>query len=286
MRGRGSIRHARNRHHRNSCPHRRPAGDRHRAIEKGIGPHPLRYLVLSDLHSNWEGLQAVAEDASGRYDRALCCGDLVGYCADPNVVVDWVRANCSAVVRGNHDRACTGLEELDWFNPVARSASLWTQAQLTPENTQFVRELPKGPLAVEDFQVIHGSPFDEDEYLACSDEAIQAFGYMERRVAFFGHTHLQGGFIWNRSRVETIPRPSLRTNQQTLEIDPACGYLINPGSVGQPRDGDPRAAYALFDSESRVVTYVRVAYDIETAQRKIKVAGLPPILADRLIAGR
>ena len=246
----------------------------------------MRYLILSDIHSNWEALQAVAGEAAGHYDQALCCGDLVGYCADPDPVVDWVRSNCSVVVRGNHDRACSGLEELDWFNPVARAAALWTKDRLRPDNLAYVRDLAKGPALVEDFQVVHGSPFDEDEYLAGAADAGQAFGYLERRVAFFGHTHLQGGFIWNRSRVESIPRTPLQTGRHELAVDPACGYLINPGSVGQPRDGDPRAAYVLFDAETRLVAFCRVAYDVETAQRKVRESGLPPMLADRLAAGK
>ena len=117
-------------------------------------------------------------------------------------------------------------------------------------------------------------------------EANQAFGYLESRLAFFGHTHVQGGFIWNRSRVETIPRTSPRTDRQSMEVDPTCAYLVNPGSVGQPRDGDPRAAYALYDSDAGMVTYFRVEYDIPAAQKKIRNAGLPPILADRLMLGR
>ena len=188
----------------------------------------MRYLIVSDLHANRQALEAVAEESAGKYDRALCCGDLIGYCADPNPVIDWVRTNCSAVVRGNHDRACTGQEDLEWFNPVARQAALWTQQALTAANAEFVIGLPKGPLEIDGFQLAHGSPCDEDEYVLDANEAGQAFSYAETRLAFFGHTHLQGGFIWNRSRVETIPRPSLRTHRQLLEIDilPAqCGEL-------------------------------------------------------------
>jgi predicted phosphodiesterase len=246
----------------------------------------VRYLILSDLHANWEALEAVLRDASGQYDRAVCCGDLVGYGADPNSIVEWVRANCAPVVRGNHDKACTGLDDLEWFNPVAKAAALWTQNKLTPENAAYTRELPKGPIVEDGFQMVHGSPFDEDEYVLASDEAVQAFGYLECRVAFFGHTHVQGGFIWNRSRVETILCPAGWGDRQEMDIDPECAYLINPGSVGQPRDGNPRSAYAIYNSESQVVTYCRTDYDMAEAQRKIRDAGLPPILADRLSVGR
>lgn len=244
----------------------------------------MRYLILSDLHANWEALEAVLQDAAGHYDQALCCGDLVGYGADPNRVVDWVRSDCRIVVRGNHDKACTGLDDLEWFNPVARTAALWTQKNLTSENIEYARALPQGPILENGFQIVHGSPFDEDEYVLAPEEAGQAFGYLESRIAFFGHTHVQGGFIWNHSRVETVQFDWDEARQ--MEIDPDCAYLINPGSVGQPRDGNPRSAYALYDADSRVVTYCRVEYNVSRAQKKIRDAGLPPVLADRLALGR
>jgi diadenosine tetraphosphatase ApaH/serine/threonine PP2A family protein phosphatase len=246
----------------------------------------VRYLILSDLHSNREALEAVARDVKGSYAQALCCGDLVGYGADPNAVVDWVRANCAMAVRGNHDRASAGIEVLEWFNPAARAAAAWTQQALTPENREYLGGLPKGPLEVEGFGLAHGSASDEDEYLLNADEALNAFAYLESRLVFFGHTHVQGGYVWNRARVETIPAPLARKRRKNLRIEPDCAYLINPGSVGQPRDGDPRAAFAIYDSDTRVVTYRRVTYDVEAAQRKIRDAGLPPVLADRLSAGR
>ncbi len=246
----------------------------------------MRYLIVSDLHANWEALEAVLQRAEGQYDRALCCGDLVGYGADPNRVVDWVRANCAVVVRGNHDKACTGMDDLEWFNPVARAAAVWTLHSLTPDNVDYIRGLSQGPVTEDGFQVVHGSPFDEDEYVLAPEEAGEAFKYLESPVAFFGHTHVQGGFIWNHSRVETIPCAWSPEDRQVMEIDPDCAYLINPGSVGQPRDGSPRAAFALYDPEARAVTYCRVNYDVGRAQQKIREAGLPPILADRLTLGR
>jgi len=246
----------------------------------------VRYLILSDLHANWHALEAVVRASEGLYDQVLCCGDLVGYGADPNAVTEWARAHCAVVVRGNHDRSSTGVDSMEWFNPVARQAALWTQRALTAENTAYIRALPKGPLLVGDFELVHGAPFDEDEYVMASAEAVQAFGYLERRVVFFGHTHLQGGFIWNRSRVESIPRTPLRHDSETFTIDAECAYLINPGSVGQPRDGDPRAASAIYDPESQVVTFQRTRYDVAAAQRQIRNSDLPQILAERLAAGR
>src|SRR5689334_20723157 len=178
------------------------------------------------------------------------------------------------------------MEDLEWFNPVARAAAVWTLQALTPANAEYIRGLPRGPLAVEGFEVLHGSPFDEDEYVIAAGEAGNAFGYLESRLAFFGHTHVQGGFIWNHSRVETITRSDPRSDRHLIRLDPQCGYLINPGSIGQPRDGDPRAAYVLYDSDSLEIAYFRVPYDVKSAQEKIRKAGLPSILADRLAVGR
>jgi len=246
----------------------------------------VRYLFLTDLHSNWQALEAVLRHANDRYERVVCCGDLVGYGADPNPVVEWVRANCAVVVRGNHDRAATGQEDLEWFNPVARAAAIWTARALSAENAAYVRELAKGPCFIEGIEVLHGSPCDEDDYLIAADDASDAFAYLESRLAFFGHTHLQGGFIWDRERVEMISPVPLDSCREVMDINPQRGYLINPGSVGQPRDGDPRAAYALYNSDAAVLSYCRVKYDVEAACRKIRDAGLPPVLADRLSVGR
>jgi predicted phosphodiesterase len=246
----------------------------------------VRYLILSDIHSNWQALDAVVADSAGRYDRVLCCGDLIGYGADPNAVVEWVRAHCAAVVRGNHDRICTPDEDLTWFNPVARYAALWTAQALTPGNAAFVTALGRGPLLVDGFQIAHGSPHNEDEYMTSAAEAEQAFEYLETRLSFFGHTHIQGGFLWNHGRVETIAPLWQGDFPGMMEVDADCGYLVNPGSVGQPRDRDPRAAYLIYDSAAAAIEYRRIEYDVATAQRRILLAGLPDILADRLADGR
>lgn len=246
----------------------------------------MRYLVASDIHANLEALQAVLAAARGEYDRVLCCGDLVGYGADPNAVVEWARGNAAVVVRGNHDRACTGLEDLEWFNPVARAAALWTHEKLTPENLAWVRALPAGPAQVENFRVLHGSPLDEDEYVLDVTDAAQVFAYMPSALDFFGHTHMQGGFIHARGRIEPIGKPEPGQDRQLLEFDPDAAYLINPGSVGQPRDGDPRAAFILYDPADGFLFYHRVPYDVKKAQGKIRRAGLPPVLAERLALGR
>ena len=246
----------------------------------------MRYLILSDIHANWEALEAVLDHADGEYDKIACCGDIVGYGADPNATADWTRRNVTEIVRGNHDKACVGLLDPDWFNPVAKQSAEWSAASLTSDNADWLRALPKGPLGVDSFQLVHGSPVDEDEYLVGITDAAQVSGYLECRVSFFGHTHMQGGFLLRGRSVSVLPRPRPSVDHLPLPLDPDYTYLINPGAVGQPRDGDPRAAYAIYESESRLVTLRRTPYDVRVAQQKIRDAGLPPLLADRLTFGR
>lgn len=246
----------------------------------------MRYLVVSDLHSNFEALGAVLADARGQYDRIVCCGDLVGYGPDPNRVVDWARANVATSIRGNHDRVCCGIEDPEWFSPSAQEAARWTMTQLTPESLNWLRELPRGPVEAGGFAIAHGSPLDEDEYVASLAEAANVFDYLDLRVTFFGHTHLQGGFVRGGDRRTLLAKPHRREAETNLRLAPDSVYLINPGSVGQPRDGDPRAAYALYESDTRDLLLRRVAYDFESVERKIAVAGLPRALGHRLAFGR
>jgi diadenosine tetraphosphatase ApaH/serine/threonine PP2A family protein phosphatase len=246
----------------------------------------LRYLLISDLHGNQEALDAVLADARGQYQHIVCCGDLVGYGPDPNRIVEWARASLLAVIRGNHDRACCGLEDLEWFNPIAQEASRWTMAHLSAENLDWLRSLPRGPITVDGFSVAHGSPLDEDEYIASLSDAANVFDYLDKPLTFFGHTHLQGGFMWANGRRDAIPRPHRTEYETLLHIDRDALYLVNPGSTGQPRDSDPRAAYALFNSETQEILLRRVPYDYDAVRQKIERAGLPPALGQRLAFGR
>lgn len=246
----------------------------------------MRYLILSDIHANRQALEAVLADAQARFDAIACCGDVVGYGADPDWAIDWVRANVPYVVRGNHDRACAGLEDLDWFNPAAKASAIWTVNRLTDDRALWLRDLPAGPLELDGFHLIHGSPLDEDEYVIGVREAAELSAYLERPVSFFGHTHLQGGFQIHRNGVLRLSAPRRDEDTAAVEIEPDSLYLVNPGSVGQPRDGDWRAAYAVYDSERRYVEYRRVPYDVAAAQDRIRQAGLPDLLAERLASGR
>jgi predicted phosphodiesterase len=245
----------------------------------------VRYLILSDLHANREALEAVLAGTRSEYDRILCCGDVVGYGADPDAVTEWVRDNVARIVRGNHDKACAGLEDLEWFNPVARASAEWTHKTMKPENLTYLQNLAKGPEKIDGFQILHGSPLDEDEYLVSEYNARHIAPYLDCPVSFFGHTHLQGGFLCHRNGVKRIAKVQSDSKLHTMELENDVNYLINPGSVGQPRDGDPRAGYAIYDEAAKLVTLGRVNYDIAGAQKKIAEAGLPDLLASRLNAG-
>jgi diadenosine tetraphosphatase ApaH/serine/threonine PP2A family protein phosphatase len=210
----------------------------------------------------------------------------VGYGADPDPVTEWVRSNVSGIVRGNHDKACAGLEDLETFNPIARESAVWTQQVIKPDNMSYLRGLGQGPERIDGFEIVHGSPLDEDEYLFTEDEAAQVAPYLEARVSFFGHTHVQGGFLCHRNGVMRLRSVEADGDEAVLELENDVNYMVNPGSVGQPRDGDHRAAYALYDPQARLVTFGRAAYDIVAAQKKILDAGLPELLATRLAVGR
>jgi predicted phosphodiesterase len=246
----------------------------------------VRFLILSDLHANWHALEAVLADAEGKYQQIACCGDLVGYNPNPGRVLAWAEANCALIVRGNHDKAVAGIETLEWFNEVAQIAARWTMRHLDAPHLAYLHSLPAGPVHNEHFHLWHGSLGDEDEYITHAQDAAPAFPYFELPLAFFGHTHIQGGFSSKRGRVGRIMPVRKNEPDYTLELNPDTLYMINPGSVGQPRDNDPRAAYAIFDSDQKFVTLHRVPYPIQRTVSEIKQAGLPDVLAQRLFHGK
>ena len=250
----------------------------------------MRILVISDIHSNLEALEACLA-AAPAHDVVVNLGDIVGYGARPNEVIGRSREVGNLIVRGNHDKAACGLMEITDFNPVAGMAALWTREHLTPENLQWLRNLGQGPLRIDDsldLQFVHGSPIDEDEYLVTMRDALDPLTYSSVAITFFGHTHIQGGFSKDSDKGILHPVYESKDKSETseLNLDANGQYLINPGSVGQPRDGDWRAACALFDTNAYQVTFLRIPYDIEHAQRRIIEANLPPRLAMRLAAGR
>jgi predicted phosphodiesterase len=245
----------------------------------------LRYLVLSDIHANWYALQAVVADASDQFDQIICSGDLVGYNPHPSRVLDWTRRHCTAVIRGNHDKVVAGSEDLDWFNEVAQAAARWTMTALNADQLQYLRDLPKGPVEVEGFTICHGSLQDEDEYVTSVSEALPSLARARLPLTFFGHTHLQGGFFSKYGRLGIVAQVQQRHRDSVIALEPNVVYLINPGAVGQPRDGDARAAYAIYDSDQHLLTLRRVAYPILKTADDIRNAGLPDVLALRLFQG-
>ena len=244
----------------------------------------MRYLVLSDIHSNLEAFASVLEDAKRRgYDDCVVLGDIVGYGASPNEAVGMVRElKPTAIVRGNHDKAACGITDAQSFNDAAKFAALWTRDVLTAENKRYLRELPRGPLDAGGFVISHGSPLDEEEYILGEIDAAGAFDDGEFEIAFFGHTHFACVFVLSGGRSKlrlTTPEQGL------LRLEQGARYLINPGSIGQPRDHDPKASYAIFDTGQRTLGTFRVAYDVRRAQALIEQAGLPFVLGERLLLG-
>lgn len=252
----------------------------------------VRLLLLSDIHSNLEALEACL-DAAPEYDRVANLGDVVGYGGSPNQTVELVRAMEPLNVRGNHDRCCCGLEDTTNFNPLAAEAANWTRSELSDRNLDWLHELPRGPVlddAWPGVQLVHGSPLDEDTYITSALAAGEALEFSAYPLTFFGHTHVQGAFARPHEVTGALVPERLRSAGSAqisrLKLQPKKKYLVNPGSVGQPRDRDRRAAFALYDSEKHEVLFYRVPYDIQGAQERILQAGLAKMLAMRLEEGR
>jgi predicted phosphodiesterase len=244
----------------------------------------VRYLILSDIHGNLQALDAVLADAARLgYDRMICLGDLVGYGADPAEVIERTFAlDPVALIRGNHDKVCAGLEPPVLFNEVARRSIEWTAATLSAAQMKTLAGLPRGPLSVVDgLEICHGAPFDEDYYVFEPTDAGKAMDAASERLCLFGHTHLPALFATTDDPIRSDGRDPDRVHL------PADGpALINVGSVGQPRDGDPRAAYGLLDLDKRELVMRRVEYDIGGAKARILGVGLPAWLAMRLERGQ
>jgi predicted phosphodiesterase len=246
----------------------------------------MRYLILSDIHSNKEALSAVLTFVRRKHwDKAVFLGDLVGYGANPNQTVDMLRTLRPLTgIRGNHDKVCSGIENGELFNRIALEAAMWTRRKLTRANHAWLRSLPRGPMVVDDaFAISHGTPIDEDAYIFGEIEALNVFRNTKFDVCFFGHSHFPVIFSLSPEAITTTLTiaPSFK-----FKLKPGVRYLINPGSIGQPRDGNPLASFAIFDSKTHVVSIHRIKYQIERAQEKILKAGLPRPLADRLGMGR
>jgi putative phosphoesterase len=245
----------------------------------------VRALVVSDLHSNAEALKAVFKRVRRKkFDTVICLGDFVGYGAHPNKILDTMRTVKArkVFIRGNHDRVASGLGDANGFNNAAKASALWTRDRLSAPNKRFLRELTQGPLLHRDTLLCHGSPYDEDEYVFNVHHAAQVLALYEAPIILFGHTHLPAVFSIDEER--NVSGFAVRTDA-TVKLEPGLRYLINPGSVGQPRDRNPNAACMILDTDKRTVQFFRVPYDIGGAQAAILKAGLPEILASRLSYG-
>jgi diadenosine tetraphosphatase ApaH/serine/threonine PP2A family protein phosphatase len=237
-------------------------------------------VLLSDIHANLEAFEAVLAAADERKpDRILCLGDVVGYGASPNECLDLVRARCEVVLLGNHDAAASGGPEAARFNVYARAAAEWTARTLTRENREYLQKLPL-TAPRNGYFCVHASPATprDWEYLLDRFDAEPQFAYFSEPLCFIGHTHQPVVFMADPEGTRSLP-------PRTFRLDPERRYIVNVGSVGQPRDRDPRACFVVLREGSGELEYVRVPYDVEGAQAKIRAANLPEVLAARLATG-
>jgi diadenosine tetraphosphatase ApaH/serine/threonine PP2A family protein phosphatase len=246
----------------------------------------MKYAIISDIHANLEALQAVLADARPLADTFICLGDIVGYNPNPHECLRLVQDTCQLVIIGNHDQAAIGVRPYDDFNAYAAEAMDWTRKQLTVADQAYLQSLPLTARFGEVWLAAHGSPRDTDEYLFHAFQFQQIFDYLhqqmpEIRCCFIGHTHLP--MVWQQTPDGRVS--PLKMSSPTIELTPMCRYIVNPGSVGQPRYGEPAPSYVLLDDEALTVTFRFVTYDVNTTQEKIYDAGLPLYLAERLAAG-
>jgi len=245
----------------------------------------MRYLVFTDIHGNLESFLALFKFIQRKeIDYYLFLGDLVGYGASPNEIIQKIQTlKPISLIRGNHDKAVCGLDSIDTFNPIAASAIYWTKQNLKKKNMDYLSRLKKGPIIIHDhITLCHGAPFDEDYYIFGEFDAAEAFKYIRTPLCFFGHTHFP--YVYTE-KDDLVEGTFLLGNSNEIKLEKGVKYLINPGSVGQPRDRNPRASCAIYDSNVKRIKFFRLDYDIEEAQKKIREKDLPLALAERLSLG-
>lgn len=244
----------------------------------------MRYLVISDIHANLPAFEAVLEDTKGQYDEVWCLGDVVGYGPHPNECVELLASLDAVCVAGNHDWATLGHLDPEDFNPEARAVLSWTHQQLTARNLRFLEQL--GERVVEgEFTLVHGSPRHPIwEYILFPSVAQANFAYFDTRYCLVGHTHSAVIFEANEAGDELLAAYLPDFNNGPVLL-PEARLIINPGSVGQPRDGDPRASYMLLDVDQRTFEWRRAAYPVEKTQESMQRYGLPARLINRLTFG-
>lgn len=246
----------------------------------------MLYAIISDIHSNLEALEATFEaiDKIG-VDEILCLGDIVGYNANPNECAEIIRECGIKSIMGNHDRAICGISEPDNFNEYAKEAVFWTRKQITQENSDYLKSFEKNILIEDRFLLVHGSPRNPDEYIFSARSARENLEYLENNfkdisICFFGHTHVKAlYYLQERHGIAS-------ETEEGITLSGNDKFLVNPGSAGQPRDGDIRGSFITFDSEKRLIRFEPFSYDIEKTASKVIRAGLPKYLAERLFLGR
>lgn len=232
----------------------------------------MKFAIISDIHSNLEALTTALEAIKKEsVDQILFLGDVVGYGANPNECVDLVREHCSVILLGNHDLAAVDLSVAEFFTTNARTAAHWTSRELRPGNKDFLKSLPYTAIA-DGAYLVHSSPYEPEEwhYIISESDARRMFPHFSEAICFVGHSHIPGVFA------ESSITEDIRRGER---------FIVNVGSVGQPRDGNPMLSFGVFDSARWEYRNVRLAYDCEAAGQKIREAGLPRMLADRLLQG-
>ena len=240
----------------------------------------MRYAILSDIHGNLEALEAALKALEDeRIDKFLCAGDIVGYGADPGLCIKITRQVCPEIVIGNHDAASAGAYDMNAFNDAARSAIAWTKKKLTEHEASFLKKL-EFVFSNEHLTMVHGTLQESESfhYMFERNAAARTFSEMKTRVCFVGHTHVAGIFSEKENRIRYL-------SKSKVKISKGEKLIVNAGSVGQPRDGDPRACFSVYDTDRGFVESKRMPYDVKRAQKKILEAGLPPFLAFRLEQG-
>ncbi|HHT09735.1 MAG: metallophosphoesterase family protein [Atribacterota bacterium] len=242
----------------------------------------MKIAILADIHGNYDALEAVALHLND-VDSLVVLGDIVGYGAEPERCVQWVMKQRADTILGNHDAACVGILPITWFNSLAANALFWTKNQLSVYSQSFFQKIPQVVSNYVNAHWVHGSlrkPLEE--YIDMVESAREIFNSHDFQTCFFGHTHVAEAFLFHEGKVFNPPFPK----GGEIQLHPQKRYLINPGSVGQPRDGNPQASFALYDTEKGIVKINRIRYNIQRAADKIITAGLPEYLSIRLFSGR
>ena len=247
----------------------------------------MRYLIISDIHSNMEAFDSCIKRAQqAGFDTVLCCGDLVGYGPNPIEAIEGVRKLNALTIRGNHDRVAAGLDEATQFNPHARRAVYWTREALPDSYRDYLAGLPVGPMEVTpEAQLVHGAITHEDDYIFTEADADENFRLTDKTITFFGHSHFP--VVFSDGRDNSVQAMSYEFDEfVAVKCEAGRKLLVNPGSVGQPRDGDPRASFAIWDPDRARIEFYRVEYDVNLTQEKMRAADLPNYLIERLAHGR